>query len=67
MPDAVLKRQDDRISFSGGFTHRHRRQQTRAGAVSDIFVTVTERQIAPGETGVLSIYRAYGIRDSIHS
>jgi hypothetical protein len=54
MPDAVLKRQDDRSGSSGSFRHGHRRQQGRpSGAVSDIILGVNERQIAPGETARL--------------
>ena len=68
MPDAILKRQDDRISFSGGLRRCHRRQQAcaRRGRIRHI-LAVTERQIAPGETACFpfAARTAYGI-PSIH-
>jgi hypothetical protein len=37
------------------------------GAVSDIILAVTECQIAPGPDGMLSVCRAYGVRDPVRS
>ena len=68
MPDALPKRQDDRISFPSGFRRCHRRRQARArrGRVRH-HSSRNRAHIAPGETACFPFVArtAYGI-PSIH-